>query len=126
VTYSPPGADTRAEPAADGRAADPYHNPSYPKRTHFNEAAELHDAVRRCDERLESVYQTLFTLADGARKPDVVRLYHQLQGARDQIAETARRMPLEAGELYREDKERFDQATAAFERMWGRWEQAGP
>jgi hypothetical protein len=53
-----------------------------------------------------------------------VRLYHQLLGARDQIAECARRMPLETGELYQEDKERFAQATGALERVWQRWEKS--
>ena len=57
-----------------------------------------------------------------AGNADAVRLYHQLLGVRDQIAECVRRMPLEAGELYKEDKERFEHATAALERVWQRWE----
>ena len=57
-----------------------------------------------------------------AGNADAVRLYHQLLGVRDQIAEVARRMPLETGELYDEDAERLRQATAALERTWRRWE----
>ncbi len=49
-------------------------------------------------------------------------MFHQLQGARDQVAEGVRRLPLEAGELYHEDKERFEQAVAAFDRVWPKWE----
>jgi hypothetical protein len=51
-----------------------------------------------------------------------IRTFHQLQGARDQIAEGVRRLPLEAGELYHEDKERYHQALAAFNRVWQKWE----
>ena len=36
-----------------------------------------------------------------------MRLYHQMQGARDQVAEAVRRLPLEVGGLYHEDHERF-------------------
>ena len=56
---------------------------------------------------------------------ELVRLYLQMLGARDQLAEAARRMPLETGDLYDEDKERFEQAVAALERVWQRWEKAG-
>ena len=59
---------------------------------------------------------------DRAGKPDSVRLFHQLLGVRDQLAECVRRIPLETGELYAEDNERFNQAAAALDRVWQRWE----
>jgi len=46
-------------------------------------------------------------------------------GARDQVAESVRRIPLETGGLYHEDKERFEQALAAFDRVLQRWVKAG-
>jgi len=54
-----------------------------------------------------------------------VRLYLQMLGARDQLAESARRMPLETGDLYHEDKERFEQARAALDRLGRSWDKAG-
>jgi hypothetical protein len=46
-------------------------------------------------------------------------------GARDQIAEGVRRLPLETGALYDEDHERYKEAVAAFERVYRRWEGGG-
>jgi CBS-domain-containing membrane protein len=114
----------QADPARaeDSRTADPCHNPSYPPRVHFLEAADLEKALRSCDERLNAAYQKLRAIANHAQQPLLVRLYHQLQGARDQIAEAVRRLPLETADLYHEDKERFEQAQEAFERTWAIWE----
>jgi hypothetical protein len=125
VTSLSRSAEAGAEPTADPRPADPYQNPSYPVRTHFDEAAKLQDALHAIDERINSAFQKLSALANHGQKPVFVRLYHQMQGARDQVAEAARRMPLETGDLYREDKERFEQAIAAFERIRERWEKTG-
>ena len=101
---------------------DPFHNPSYPRRDHFSERSKLEAAVRTCEARVEAARQKLE--AGGEPPERAKRLYHQLLGIRDQIAECARRIPLETGELYAEDEERFKQATAALERVWRRWEQA--
>jgi hypothetical protein len=112
---------TTTEPAEGSRAAQPFHNPAYPQRVHFTERAQLEGVLRSFDQRLESASQKLNLLANHADKPRFLRLYHQLQGARDQVAETARRLPLEVGGLYHEDHERFEQAVEAFERTWRRW-----
>jgi hypothetical protein len=64
-------------------------------------------------------------LASHAQKPLFGRLYSQMQGARDQVAEAVRRLPMEVGGLYHEDHERLEQAKAAIERTWRRWEKAG-
>ena len=55
----------------------------------------------------------------------LVRVYHQLLGIRDQVAESVRRMPLETGDLYAEDNERFEQAVAALDRVWRQWQTIG-
>jgi hypothetical protein len=61
-------------------------------------------------------------MAHDPQRATHVRLYHQLMGARDQIADCVRRMPLEAADLYEEDQERYQNAVAAFERTWGKWQ----
>jgi len=112
-------------PGTVAHPVDSYHNPSYPQRVHLHERARLDEALRKCDERLNSALQKLNVLANHAQKEDLVRLFHQLQGARDQVAEAARRMPLEVGGLYHEDEERFKQAMDAIERIGRAWDKAG-
>ena len=112
-------------PGTVAHPVDSYHNPSYPQRVHLHERARLDEALRKCDERLNSALQKLNVLANHAQKEVLVRLFHQLQGARDQVAEAARRMPLEVGGLYHEDEERFNQAMDAIERIGGAWDKAG-
>ncbi len=105
--------------------SEPYRNPSYPQRDHFSERAALEEALRKSEERVAAARQKLDARGGLSGNADAARLYHQLLGARDQIAECARRLPLEAGELYHEDKERLEQALAALERVWKRWENTG-
>lgn len=114
--------DTDATHKHLARPVDPVHNPSYPQRTHFHERAQLEEVLRSSEERLARARQKLMALGARADGDSFARSFHQLQGARDQIAEAVRRLPLEAGELYHEDHERFQQAKAAFERVWRRWE----
>jgi hypothetical protein len=64
--------------------------------------------------------------ARGADRPAFERMYAQMLGARDQIADAARRLPMEVGDLYEEDKHRLEEAVAALERLFARWEGAGP
>ena len=114
--------DTGTEPAAGSRGVDLYRSPTYPQRVHLHERGQLEEALRACDQRLNAAFQKLNVLANHAEKHRFVRLYHQMQGARDQVAEAVRRLPLEAGGLYREDYERFHNAMEAIERTWQRWE----
>jgi hypothetical protein len=104
------------------KAREPYRNPSYPERDHFAERAKLEGALRTSEERVTAARQKIEAHASVAGNAEAVRLYHQLLGVRDQIAECVRRMPLEAGELYTEDKENFERAIAALERVWQQWE----
>src|SRR5262249_12202592 len=119
--------DTGTNPApADGQhRSDPFHNPSYPLRDHFLAKAKLEEAVRSCDERIRAAGQKLSSAASEPNRAAYLRLYHQRLGARDQAATTARRMPLETGDLFEQDKERFEQAMAALDRLWQSWEKAG-
>ncbi len=112
--------------SGDGsRTVDPFHNPSYPARTHFHERQELEESLRAADERASAARRKLSALANQPQQTALVRLYHQMMGARDQIADSVRRIPLEAAGLYAEDKERYVQAVAALERTWRKWQAAG-
>jgi hypothetical protein len=112
---------TPIESAAGSAKADPYRSPTYPQRVHLHERGQLEEALRSCDQQLSAALQKLNVLANHAEKPRFVRLYHQMQGARDQVAEAVRRLPLEAGGLYHEDHERFQNAMDAIERIARRW-----
>jgi hypothetical protein len=102
-------------------APNPFKNPSYPQRIHLSERTTLQEILRSCDERLGQVRQSLDAIGDSGKRAASDRLFLQLQGARDQIADAVRRMPLEAGALYHEDQERLHVATEAFERLFKRW-----
>jgi hypothetical protein len=114
--------ENRRGPAQSSRASEPYHNPSYPERDHFSERSRLDEALRTSETRIDAARRKLESGGDFSGKAQAVRYYHQLLGVRDQIAECCRRIPLEAGELYEEDKERFEHAISALERVWDRWE----
>jgi hypothetical protein len=117
--------ESRPAAATPTDAIDPNRNPTYPARVHINERAKLDDAMRDCDQRLSSALQKLKVLANHPQQALFVRLYQQMQGARDQAAEAVRRLPLEVGGLYHEDHERFEQAIQAIARLYRQWEKAG-
>jgi CBS-domain-containing membrane protein len=125
VSFSSHNVENVTTPGTVDRPEDAYRNPSYPQHIHFADRARLDEALRSCDERLNSALQKLNVLSNHAQKDTFVRLFHQLQGARDQVAEAARRIPLEVGGLYREDEERFKQAMDAIERIRHEWDKAG-
>ncbi len=108
--------------SASPRPIIPFKSPTYPPRVHFGERPELEGCVRSIEERLQTVRQKLGTLGNSPERAALERLYFQMLGARDQIAEAVRRLPLETGALYDEDKERYNAAVAAFERAFRRWE----
>jgi hypothetical protein len=106
-------------------ALNPFKSPSYPPRVHFHERAALQESLRSCEERLQGIRNKLETLGNHPQKAAHERVYHQMLGARDQVAETVGRLPLETGALYAEDKERYEIALAAFDRVYRRWDAVG-
>jgi hypothetical protein len=106
-------------------AREPFKNPSYPQRVHFPERPALEERLRSCEEQLRTAEQRLSGLGSHPQRATFERLYHRMLGARDQVAEMVRRLPLEAGALYDEDKERYEQAVQAFDRTWRQWDAAG-
>src|SRR5262249_20216085 len=77
----------------------PFKSPTYPMRVHFGERAEFEERLRACEERIQAVRQKLDSLGNQPDRATVDRLYFQMLGARDQIAEAVRRLPLETGAL---------------------------
>ena len=104
------------------RPAVPFKSPTYPVRSHFAERAEMEQRLRSIDERIHAARRQLDAQGSRPDRSGPERYYFQMLGARDQVAESVRRLPLETGALYDEDRERYTEALAAFERAHRRWE----
>jgi hypothetical protein len=108
------------------QAVNPLKNPSYPQRTHIGERARWQDLARKCGARVEAARRKLDAVsAIAPERPALERLYAQMLGARDQVAESARRLPGETGDLYEEDHHRLEEALAALDRIEARWDGRG-
>ena len=102
---------------------DSIKNPSYPQRVHLGERKALEEKLRSWEERIAAMANELTAMGgDHPHRAASERLFHQMQGARDQMAEAVRRMPLETGILYDEDRERLANAEAALNRVLQRWD----
>ena len=103
--------------------ANPLKNPSYPVRIHIGEKARWEEVLKTCEEKLTPARQKLKVLAANApERASFEKLYAQMLGARDQVAEAARRLPGEVGDLYEEDHHRLEQALAALDRVIKKWD----
>ena len=82
--------------------ANPYKSPTYPPRSAFPASAARWKRVSdRARSESRRSRQKLDTLGNHPQREAYERIYHQMLGARDQIAETVRRLPLETGSLVR-------------------------
>jgi hypothetical protein len=111
-----------AQPSTPKRT-EPFRNPSYPQRVHFHEQAQLEETVRSWDAKIEELGSSLPQPGSNQDQEARHRIYHQMLGARDQLAQAARRMPLETAGLYDEDHELFRLAEAALGRLVQQWGQ---
>ena len=102
--------------------ADPRKNPSYPQRIHLREKAHWQTVLQMVETRLAVPRQKLSVLGQDARRPAFERIYAQMMGARDQIADAVKRLPQETGDLYEEDHHRVDEAFAALDRLFQKWD----
>lgn len=102
--------------------ANPLKNPAYPQRVHLHERPHWQQVLQACEERIARARQKLDVIGRGANRAPFERLYAQMLGARDQVADAARRLPMETGDLYVEDKHRLEEAVAALDRVLQRWE----
>ena len=65
------------------------------------------------EDKLAEIGKKLTALGSHPHRDEYERLYFQMQGALDQMAEAVRRMPLETGTLYDEDRERLTSARGS-------------
>ena len=116
VSESDSGAPPRSTPA------DPWKNPTYPQRVHLHERAHWQGVLDSWSERIASARRAPMTVAMRMDFAPFERMLHQMQGARDQIADAVRRLPMETFDLYEEDRHRLDEAVAALHRLFERWD----
>jgi hypothetical protein len=121
VPKTQPVSEAAADGAVRSQPVDPRKNPSYPQRVHIHERAQWQAVLARCEEQVGAAREKLDGLGASASRPALERLFIQMLGARDQVAEAARRLPMETGDLYAEDKHRLDEAVAALDRVAERW-----
>jgi hypothetical protein len=98
---------------------DPWKSPSYPHRIHAGERPRWQAELKKWDDRVLVARRDLerSSPADPAKQ----KLFAQMLGARDQIADAVRRLPGEVGDLYEEDHHRLTEAVAALQRLFDRW-----
>jgi hypothetical protein len=109
-------------PADVPQPTGPFKNPSYPQRVHIQERAYWQGVLRSCEERIAVARKKLDVLGNSPTHAAFERLYAQMLGARDQVADAAQRLPGETGALYKEDRERLEQAVAALVRVFREWD----
>ena len=95
--------------------ADPSRSPTYPQRVHIRERAQWQALLAEWDVKIAAAHGSTRVSGDEA-----ARLFGQMAGARDQIADAVGRLPMEVGEMYEEDKHRLGEAVAALERIMTR------
>lgn len=101
------------------RIENPLRSPSYPQRVHAGERARFRAILETWDTRIGKARGELDGDAPGSARMD---LFARMLGARDQLADAARRLPMEVTEMYHEDHHRLDEAVAALERLFARWD----
>jgi hypothetical protein len=100
----------------------PGRSPSYPQRIHVRERPQWRAVLEKWEGRIRVAATTLETTpADHPSRPSRERMFNQMLGARDQIADAVRRLPGVVGVLYEEDRHKLDEAVASLERIFTRW-----
>ena len=119
---------SKPQPSSEGETSatrtsvpDPKKNPSYPAREHLHEKAHWQAILTRAESQIAPFAQRLGVVGTDPKRPTYERLYAQMCGARDQIADAVRRLPGETGDLYEEDKHRVEEAVTALDRLAQRW-----
>jgi hypothetical protein len=121
LTLEPAGADPVSDTAE--RVIDPRLSPTYPQRVHLRERAQWQALLKTWDDRIAAAGQKLAALPAGPDRSALEFLHIQMTGARDQIAESVRRLPMEVDSLYEEDHLRLEEAVAALERLFRKWDE---
>src|SRR4051812_28512814 len=115
-------AEGESNPLVKTEPLNPLRNPSYPQRIHVHERAHWQAVLKSCQERISKAGQKLAVIGAGPNRATFERLYAQMLGARDQVADAAQRLPTETGGLYEEDRHRLEEGVAALDRIFKRWE----
>ncbi len=112
-------------PQTNGPApiADPKKNPSYPQRVHLSEKPHWLGVLQTVESRVLEAREKLQGLGNAPGREAFEKLYAQMLGARDQVQAAVKRLPLETGHLYEEDHHRIDDAVAALDRLFQKWEE---
>ena len=98
-------------------AQDPTRSPSYPQRVHIRERGQWQSLLQTWETKISVARRST-----AASKPGSDRLLAQMSGARDQIADAVRRLPMETGDLYEEDKHKVEEAVEALKRVFLKFE----
>jgi len=122
VSKSQPVSESDSETSPRSTPANPWKNPTYPGRAHLHERAHWQSVLTYWSERIASARQAPMTVAMRMDFAPFERMLHQMQGAHDQIADAVRRLPMETNDLYEEDRHRLDEAVAALNRLFERWD----
>jgi hypothetical protein len=122
VSKSQPVSEGEIDTLVPSQPISPFKNPSYPQRIHLRERAHWESVLKSCEERIAKAKSNLDVLGPGPNRAAFERLYVQMLGARDQVADAGRRMPGETGDLYEEDRHRLEEAVAALDRVLKRWD----
>src|SRR5262245_56953098 len=101
----------------DESPANPLQSPSYPQRVHIREKAKWRAVLGEWEREISGAKSLLDGMAAGPGRSEFERLYAQMLGARDQIADAAARMPMEVGAMYEEDHHRLEEAVSALNRL---------
>ncbi len=120
---SQPVSEAESDALAPTRPVNPLKNPSYPQREHIQERAHWQGVLKSCEERIQVARQKLNVVgANAPNRAAFERLFTQMLGARDQVYDAARRLPGETGDLYTEDRHRLEEAVAALDRVFRKWD----
>jgi hypothetical protein len=122
VTMSQPVSEGENDQLIETEPRNPLKNPAYPQRVHLHERAHWQDVLKGVEDRIGKARQKLDVVGTGPDRAAFERLYSQMLGARDQVADAVRRLPTETGDLYAEDRHRLEEAVAALDRVFKRWE----
>jgi hypothetical protein len=122
VSKSQPVSEAEGDGPIRSQPVDPRRNPSYPQRIHVHERAHWQAELERCEAAIARVRPKLDSLRNSPNRAAFERLFAQMLGARDQVADAARRLPMETGSLYEEDRHRLEEGLAAMERVVKQWE----
>jgi hypothetical protein len=114
--------ESNLQPVSQAATPDPRKNPSYPQRVHVQERAHWQQVLARCEEQIATARPKLSALDSSPHRAAYERLFAQMLGCRDQVADAARRLPMETGDLYEEDKHRLEEAVAALDRIVKKWD----